>query len=1303
MGRVFVLLGGLLVLLLTAALVVPPFVDWTGYRADFEREASRILGRPVTVAGSANARLLPFPSVTFSDVRVGDKGDAPVMTVDKFSMDAELMPFLRGQILIFDMRVEKPHVVITLDKAGKVDWAIRPSTRLEPAQIKLENLRIIDGSINVRDSGNNRQHVISDLNATMAATSLAGPWRFDGTLTLDGQKAALDVTTGEVKPEGILRVRASILPQDMPAVFETDGDMVLTQGALSYGGTFTLRSSDVASGATRSRGGNTAKASRVTLPEERPLFADLRITGKFSADHAKVDMPEFRMEQGPVDNPYVVNGKALFDYGNAPRFMINADGQQVLLDGGGLVESGATKDGATSVQAAPAVPLSHRIAAFQRLMDRVPIPTIPGSVDLRLPAIIAGDTTIRDVTVQAEPGGNGWSIKQLKADLPGRTQIEAKGKLLVGEDFGFDGDLLMASRQPSGFAAWLTADVDEAIRRLPAAGFSGQVSLHKDVQRADDLELVLGGASLKGSFMRQSEEGVLPSMQLALAGGALDGDALEALTTLFAGDSGAARLIDQDIDVTLKAGPVSHGGFKAASIDTAFRLREGRFDIDRLILSDMAGATLTATGMFEPFKAEPSGSVDVTVLSDDLSELVRALATRYPSVPLFSALTKRAETYPGLFSDSEITLVGSAVTSATDKKVGAADKKDGKEFSFSANGKTGGMTIGVSGMARGNLWGEAPLQLSLTANADTPESEPLMALIGFPALPLGIAGELNGNLSLQGVPSEGMKTQLTLKAPDGAASIDGVFTLRPDDLTGSGKAVLKTADLQPFAAAVGYALPGYGEGLPVDLTSDFQFAKDIVRLPNLAGTLDGETVAAKLEASLADSGDPQLKGEVKVSRLDLGALAGFMLGSQAFESGNSGTGGGVWPKGAFANAPAFPLLANLTLTAEAANAGLFGDITGFSAKIAGGSDDLNLSDLAGTLLGGKLGGSFGLRNTGGTALASTQFTWEGSDLSRFYHLQDGDAPLSGVTKLSASLNGSGKSVSELMASMAGSGVLAVNGLSIKGFNQDALQPILAAADKADPNVPTATLDAMATGHLDLGAFSPGPAELAFTVAGGVARVPSFQLDTDKVALASDFRLDLATMTIGAQGGFTFKPGSDALVGAEPAVRFAVEGPYRDPSITFDRQPLVQFLTQRALEREQDRVEAMQAALVEKQRLRREVALYQARADERLRAEEEARRKIEEEARARAEEARLRAEEQAARKAAEAEAARKAAEETARRAAEAANRRAQHDDPAWSGSISVPRDRPPAAGSETQLPRNGQSVDEFLKTLEAPSP
>ena len=131
----------MIVLALTAALVGPYFVDWTSYRADFEREASRILGRKVTVEGDARARLLPFPSLTFTNVTVASaEPGVPAMTVDEFSMDAELAPFMRGEVLIFDMRLVRPEGRISISQDGTIDWAMRPSSPFDPSQITLESL-----------------------------------------------------------------------------------------------------------------------------------------------------------------------------------------------------------------------------------------------------------------------------------------------------------------------------------------------------------------------------------------------------------------------------------------------------------------------------------------------------------------------------------------------------------------------------------------------------------------------------------------------------------------------------------------------------------------------------------------------------------------------------------------------------------------------------------------------------------------------------------------------------------------------------------------------------------------------------------------------------------------------------------------------------------------------------------------------------------------------------------------------------------------------------------------------------------
>lgn len=1311
MGRLFVIVGGFLVLLLTAALVIPPFINWTGYRADFEHEASRILGRPVHVAGGASARLLPFPSVTFTDVRVGADAQNPAMTVDRFSMGAELMPFLRGQILIFDMKVERPRVTISLDKDGRVDWAFRPSTPLDPTQIRVEKLTVSDGAIMLRDDANGRTHQIEALNAILSATSLAGPWQMNGDVVFDGEAAALDVTTGEARPEGGIRVRVRVSPEALPAVFETDGDVLLDQGRLRYSGQFGLRSADVARD-------NRDK----TVDEEKPFLSDLRISGVFAADRQKFTVDEFRMEQGPVDNPYVVNGKAVFDYGSNAYFTISADGQQVFW--GPAISTGEAEP------KLPAVPFATRLAQFRRMMEQLPIPSIPGSVDLRLPAIIAGGTTIRTVTIKAEPDRGSWNIRQMEADLPGRTKVEAKGRLSIGKDFGFAGDLLVASRQPSGLAAWLTDNVDESIRRLPSAGFSGHVVLLNDRQQIDNLEVGLGESSLKGSFARLSPDDALPAIRLSLEGGAIENEALQALLALFTTSNGISVLDNHAVSIAFKAGPLKFDTIEAGSVDTSFRLNNGRFDFDRFLISDLAGSTITATGAITPFSSAPSGGLDATILSDDLSGLLHLLANRYPDLPLFAALARRADNFPGLFADSEINLVGNAVaasvpasvtpnsgkTARNAKDAANSDQPKPSEASLSVSGKSGGLKLDLSGTAMGELRGGDPLQMQVTGTAISPQGENVLALLGLPALPLGLAGELEADFSMQGAPSIGMRTQVKLIAPDGVASADGVITVRGDEVTASGKTTLRAADVQPFAATLGYTLPGFGTGLSVDVASDFQFAKRTMRFPNLAGKLDGEDVSAKIDANLTDDGLPQLRGEAKLTTLDLAGFTDIMLGQQAFATadGKARKDGSIWPNGGFAAASSLPLMADIKMTAATAELGGHGTIDGFSSRLIKSADELSLKDIAGNWRGGQLAGNLSLRNNDRNAMLSADLGWNGANLRNVYRLDDDSAPLGGVLKVSAKVSGNGGNMADLVRSMAGTATLSVEGLVVSGLNAGAMSEMLAKADVVADETGGSTTDktgakrfeTIATAVNHGGSFTPGLAQVDMTIAGGIARVPAIKLSTSDAVLESDLQIDLSTLNVSANGVFTLKTGQDVLKGSEASLRFAISGPQDAPQLVIDRQPLVQFLTQRALEREQQRVEAMQAALTEKQALRREAELYRQRADERQRQlkEDEERRRADALARAEAEKAAAQqaAIEKAALEKAEAE------KVTAQKAAveKAALEKAEAEKAALKKAAAekVRRDAvAPARPPRVVLPQDGQSVQDFLKALDEYSP
>ncbi|MDN2567521.1 AsmA protein, partial [Aquibium sp. A9E412] len=857
--------------------MAPYFIDWTSYRADFEREASRILGRQVSVNGAARARLLPFPSVTFSDVTVaGDAPDAPAVTVETFSMDAELAPFLRGEVLIFDMRLERPRVVVEIGETGAIDWAVRPETRFDAGQVTLEQVTVSDGRLMLRHAASGRTHALSDIDAVLSAGTLAGPWRIDGQLRVDGVRTALSVSTGRLDADGGMRVRLEAEPAWYPVALSADGEARFEEGRAVYSGDFRIDTLEEPSG--------TAPAA-ATFPEIAE--DDNRVTGRFRLDHRRLAVEEFRFETGPVDDPYMATGSAFLDLGADPRFSIMADGAQIRLPENGTEAVGEGR------------PIGERFAAFAGFVRDLPKPAIPGTVELKLPAIVAGDTMVRDIGLSAAPQAEGWRVASLSAVLPGRATLEASGLLTTGDTPEFDGELLLAVGQPSGFAAWLARDVDDAIRRLPSAGFSAEVALGPHRQAFSDLELILGDARFTGRIERRTPREARPSMSLALSGDRLDVEGMAAFASLFVSDAGTNRLADHDLDFDIAAGPVTAAGLTAEAVDTAMRLRAGTLEIDRLTIEGLSGATVSATGTVEGFPVAPRGQIDATVLAVDLAPLVATLAGRFPDSRLIAGLDRRAQAYPGLLDNAEIDLVASV-----------ADNGDGSNgAALSAQGAAGGIAFSLAGSGRGLIApdAEAPLRLELSARSG--EAADLYGLIGLPALPIGLAGAAQGELTVAGSRQDGFETRFGLRGEGLEATFEGAARRGPDGWSVAGSSTLESDDVEPWLATAGLALPGFGLGLPAELAAESEYSDGLLVLSALTGSVAGTPVDGDLNGQQKD-GRPHVTGSLNLGTLDLWPAVALLYGEAALADPAGG-----WPQTPFAQSARVPVSAALDLAA----------------------------------------------------------------------------------------------------------------------------------------------------------------------------------------------------------------------------------------------------------------------------------------------------------------------------------------------------------------------------------------------------
>nr|WP_286165665.1 AsmA family protein [Rhizobium sp. EC-SD404] len=1176
----FVFIGSLIVVVLFAALIVPPFVDWSNYRAEFEREASRILGQRVVVHGSADARLLPFPSVTFNDVEVGGSAGEGVpaedamMRIARFSMDAELAPFLSGEVRIFDMRIEDPHLTVQLDENGVIDWAQRAEQALPTANVVLERVAITNGHLTVQDRQNGRVHEIEDVQATVSADALVGPWRVTGTARRGDESAAFSVTTGPANEEGAIRVTTRLSPDSHPISLELDGDARFVDGQPRYAGNFVVQ---------MLRAQAPAGASEPVAAG--PAAAALRGSGRFEAESDRLRIPDYRLEVGAANDPYVVTGEATLDTGPEPEFLVIADGQQIDVDRIGDAAPLADGDAATDTPATesetevPVVALSaaERVATFRDIIAQIPIPDLPGSVSLNLPAVVAGETTLRDVSIEAAPdNGDAWRVDRFRASLPGRTLIEASGDLALGQDFGFSGALVVASSQPSGLASWLRGSVPPAIRGLTAAGFQADVHLTTGFQRFENLELAIGPATLQGRFERVTRSEV-PSLAVDLSGDTLDLDALSALVGLFGDGESQPGIAGHDLAARFRAENFTADGIAMSDVDTAFTYGSGLLDIERLSVGDIEGATISAVGVFSDLLIEPQGRADIRVSSDNPAAALALAERRLRGVIDLSHFRQNA----ALFRETDLT-VELTLGSARE----ALSQNGSSGYSLDIEGLSGGSSIAASVSSDASTF-SADVPLDVTFEAEHPRSDHLLAQIGLPVLPFDVGGPMRIDVALDGVLADDAAIEATLAGPGLSLRVDGATSFAQSRLTaGQLDVVLAAEDLDSYLLLTGLGLPGLGSGLPAELRASVTIDDNLWTIEQLEGQVADNPLSASLTVSREE--DVRIDGSLDIGTLDLPWLAEALAGAP-LRAGETGE----WSDQELLQTAPYPFILDVTLTADEAELGHAELARALSTRLGYQDGTLMLSQTEGEWLGGSISGdvAFGVADDTGVVRLQTQLV--DADISRIFADQPALANLSGRAGMAIALDGTGKSPQAVVGALSGSATLQLDGLSIDGFDQDALAAILAGADAQGFIIDETTAADLAAEALDAGAFTADPLAVPVNVAGGVARASSIVMSGEGATLSGDGAFDLRTMAINATFDLAFEAGDEALPGAQPAVDVAVRGTIEAPEISLTAIDLANFLSLRAYERERRRVERVQAAALEKQRLRREAALLRA--------------------------------------------------------------------------------------------------------------
>ena len=852
----FVAVGALLVVALFGALIGPYFIDWSVYKRDFEREASLIIGQPVKVDGEAQVRLLPMPSVTFHKLQVGgDEDGAPMTTVDEFFMAAELMPFLSGEIRVKEMKLVRPKVTILLNDDGKIEWVDRQEilskfglTRpdLENlAAVQLENVSVEDGQIIVVDPSTNRELSVLQMYAAIKAQSLLGPWHVEASSMVNGVKTRFTINTGAYHSEGSIRVKFSSERVDQPYRLQIDGPISLKDGLLAWDGKFQI---NPMSGDALDR----AKDAGKPLP--------VSVEGRFNANPKIINIPEYRLQIGDREDPYVVTGKGGIDIAENVFFRMQADGRQLDLR--------KLKDG----EEKQALSLEDRFAAVKTILNDIPLPNANGEISIELPAIVAGDTFIREVSAVVRPLATGWDVRSLRMTLPGNTVFEASGRLGIGESFGFDGQVLLASRQPSGFAAWISGKVDTAVRRLSSVGLAANMTISPNQTTLSKLELVLDTAVLRGEVQRIAVAGSRPGIIATLSGDVVNLDDLRAIYALTQGGTADenAAFAGHDLDLRLNAKELQGMAFgenlRATDVNTHVRVQKGSLAIEKLDIGSFFGTSVASSGRISDLLDKPNGNVKFNIQAKSGVEFARLMQRLVGKNPMLDAIAGSSI----LSADSNLNI-----------EIDSTSGENGSKGQALISGVAGGTTLNTRIGFNGRASAIRDMELEINGSFENEIPHILLQQSGLEVLPLDTLGPLSIHAEIAGIAREGMLTSISISGPGSDVSANGLMTLSGDDESrGKFDVTLGSKDIQPFLLLSGLSVPGLSmlDAVPVSLTSEVAITQAGIAFEKLSGQISGNAYSGDLRLTKLVAARPKLTGKVHFGTLSLPLLQNMVLG-----------------------------------------------------------------------------------------------------------------------------------------------------------------------------------------------------------------------------------------------------------------------------------------------------------------------------------------------------------------------------------------------------------------------------------------
>lgn len=181
------IVGGLVALLIVAAVLIVAFVDPNDYRDDIERAVENQTGRNLELTGELELSVFPWISLHTGAASLGEApgfGPEPFLVIKEAQVSVRFWPLLRGQVEAGKVRLVGARVRLITDAKARNNWddlgkrtATQPEAPTGPMKLPtLSGVEIVDATVTQENRQTKTRRVLSQLNLETGRIAAGDPF-----------------------------------------------------------------------------------------------------------------------------------------------------------------------------------------------------------------------------------------------------------------------------------------------------------------------------------------------------------------------------------------------------------------------------------------------------------------------------------------------------------------------------------------------------------------------------------------------------------------------------------------------------------------------------------------------------------------------------------------------------------------------------------------------------------------------------------------------------------------------------------------------------------------------------------------------------------------------------------------------------------------------------------------------------------------------------------------------------------------------------------------------------------------------